>query len=105
MSDRPRRQWAKVTLIDGRVFDVGVDNRDFRGYDMTYKSQGWPAGTEALFIVQNFVYAHALVRTGQITDLTPAALTDQIAFIDDESEEEIRPTGGAPGPDSSLSSP
>ena len=71
MSDRPVRQWAKVTLVDGRVFNVGVDNRDFRAYDLTYKRHGWPPGTEAPFLVQNFIFANALVRAGEITDMTP----------------------------------
>lgn len=101
MSDRPVRQWAKVTLTDGRVVEVGVDHRDFVAYDLSYQRRGWPKAEDAPFLLQQFIFANAIVRAGENDGQDVKAVLDRIALIDEEKPETVDPTGGAPGPDSS----
>jgi hypothetical protein len=95
---------GKVTLDDGTVYAVGIDERDFRRWDLTFKSKGWPPGDEAGILYQGFVAAAALYRQGDVPGPIEAIL-DRIVRTDVEGEETVRPTGGAPGPGSSSNSP
>ena len=104
MSDLPVRMHGKVTLDDGTVYAVGIDERDFRRWDLTFKSRGWPPGDQAGMLYQGFVAAAALFRQGDVTG-TVESIMDRIVRTDVEAEEPVRPTGGAAGPGSSLNSP
>lgn len=102
MSDLPARMYGKVTLDDGTVHPVGIDERDFRRWDLTFKGKGWPPGDQAGMLYQGFLAAAALVREDPSIGKIDAVL-ERIVRTDLETEEDIRPTGGAAGPDSSSS--
>lgn len=91
------RTHAKVTLEDGQVYAVSVDQRDYVRYDMTYKTQGWPPGQEAIFILQTFTAAAALIREGTVPDTDPVKLMGRIVLVDVEEETPVRPTVPEPG--------
>ena len=80
-----------MTLDDGTVYDVAIDNRDYVRYDMTRTKAGWPPGPDAPFIFQSFTAAAALVRQGDVEG-DPTKLLERIVTVDAEEVEDLRPT-------------
>ena len=105
MSDLPARMFGKVTLDDGTVHAVAIDERDFRRWDLTFKGKGYPPADQAGMLYQGFLAAAALFRQGDVPGATIDGILERVVRTDLESEEPVVPTGGAPGPDSSSSSP
>jgi hypothetical protein len=97
--------FGKVTLDDGTVYAIAIDERDFRRWDLTFKGKGWPPGDQAGMLYQGFLAAAALFRQGEVPGATVDAILERIVRTDLDAEEAVRPTDGAPGPDSSSNSP
>ena len=94
----PQRLHTKVTMTDGSVLEAVVDQRDYRRYDLTRLRHGWPAATDAPFLLQGFVCAAALIRQGDRTETDPAVLMDQIVEVVEIGTSDVSPTDAGLGP-------
>ena len=93
------QQTLRVTVPDGDVFDVAVDARDFMAYDVARARRNWPPGSEAGFLLMQYLAWSAMRRAEH-----PAAGAhfdvDNPPFADLEELDGHKPdpTRPAPGP-------
>lgn len=92
-------QTLKVTLPDGTTLEVAVDARDFMAYDVARARRNWPPGSEAGFLLMQFLPWSALRRAehpaaGAHFDVEAPPFVD-IEELDGKQPDPTRP---APGP-------
>lgn len=93
------QQTLEVTFPDGQQLEVHVDARDFMAYDVARARRNWPPGSEAGFLLMQFLPWSALRRQG--SELVGAHFdVDNPPFVDIEELDGKTPdpTSPAPGP-------
>lgn len=81
----------RVTLADGRVYDVQAINPDLLAWDRTAAKMHWPQGSVAPFLWLTFLAWKASVRSGELEpDTTWESFSEtlcvQVANVDDDDE-------------------